>query len=391
MTVPTGDISQTAPEWFRALMSDSDHTAAGSGPGCREILDRKRCERLGDRPAGIVLEIGKDRMHPCGPSAEDITCRTAEASGRIAVSAVEPRRAFADNRRRMPASRLLVIGDIAWDILVRPEREPIWGSDVFGTVELLPGGSAANVAVWAQRLGASVTLAGKLGDDALGELMMRHLAAEGVAARVVTVAGGATTRVGIYVRPDGEHGFVTDHTQALRFDAGDAPVELLDQADAVFVAGYAIYMSESADFLNRLLAEARRRAIPIAFDPSSFALIRLYGPDRLLAELGRLDVVMANEDEARELAGGGAVEALLTHARLVVMKKGAEGATAFGGGRPVTVPAAAVDVMDTTGAGDAFDAAFLVEYLAHRDVEAALAAANRLGAHVAGRLGAQTR
>jgi sugar/nucleoside kinase (ribokinase family) len=291
----------------------------------------------------------------------------------------------------MAAPRLLVVGDIAWDILMRPEREPIWGSDVFGTVELLPGGSAANVAVWARRLGASVTLATKLGDDALGELMTRSLAAEDVTASIVTVAGGATTRVGIYVRPDGEHGFITDHTQALGFDESDAPVGLLDEADAVFVAGYAIYMSESTEFLGRLLPEARRRGIPIAFDPSSFALVHLYGSGRLLAELGRLDVLMANEDEARELAGGGSLDALLAHARLVVVKKGAEGATAFNGSQLLTVPAAEVKVVDTTGAGDAFDAAFLVEYLMHRDVKTALTAANRLGSHVAGRLGAQTR
>lgn len=291
----------------------------------------------------------------------------------------------------MPAPRLLVVGDIAWDILLRPEREPIWGSDVFGTVELLPGGSAANVAVWARRLGATVTLAGKLGDDALGELMTRHLTTEGVTTRVTTVPGGATTRVGIYVRTDGEHGFITDHTQALTFEETDVPIGLLDRADAVFVCGYAIYMSESAGFLSGLLAEARRRAITVAFDPSSFALIRRYGPSRLLAELGRLDVLMANEDEARALAGGGPIETLLGCARLVVVKKGAEGASAFDGARSVQAPATAVSVVDTTGAGDAFDAAFLVEYVARRDLEAALTDANRLGAHVAGRLGAQTR
>jgi len=291
----------------------------------------------------------------------------------------------------MPPPRLLVVGDIAWDVLMRPEREPVWGSDVFGTVDLLPGGSAANVAVWARRLGAPVVLAGKIGDDALGELMARHLASEGVTARTAVVAGGATTRVGIYVRADGEHGFITDHTRALRFDEADVPLDLLDEADAVFVAGYAVYMSESAQFLGRLLAEARRRAVVIAFDPSSFALIRLYGPDRLLSELGGLDILLANEDEARALANGGAVETLLDHARLVVVKRGAAGATALDGARTVSVPASAVDVVDTTGAGDAFDAAFLAEYLVHLDLDAALAAANRLGAHVAGRLGAQTR
>ena len=291
----------------------------------------------------------------------------------------------------MPSLRLLVVGDIAWDILLRPEREPIWGSDVFGTVELLPGGSAANVAVWARRLGASVTLAGRLGDDTLGELMQRHLAGERLATRIVTVPGGVTTRVGIYVRANGEHGFVTDHAQALRFEPSDVPVELLDAADAVFISGYAIFMSESGRFLEGLLAEARRRAIRTAFDPSSFALIRSYGPARLLRDLGPLDVLLANEDEARVLAGDRPIEALAEHARLVVVKKGAGGAAAIDAGRSVTAPAAPAAVVDTTGAGDAFDAAFLVEYLGHGDVALALAAANRLGAHVAGRLGAQTR
>ncbi len=291
----------------------------------------------------------------------------------------------------MASPRLLIVGDIAWDILLRPEREPIWGSDVFGTVELLPGGSAANVAVWSRRLGADVTLAGRIGDDALGELMMRHLAAEDVTARVITVPGGATTRVGIYVRTDGEHGFVTDHTQALAFRAADLPVELLDGADAMFVSGYAIYMSESAAFLAGLLAEARRRGVAVAFDPTSFALIRRYGAERLLAELGRLDVLLANDDEARALAGGRSSETLLAHSRVVVVKMGDEGALAMDGLRTVTAPATAVRVVDTTGAGDAFDAAFLVAYAGRASLEAALSAANRLGAQVAGRLGAQTR
>ena len=291
----------------------------------------------------------------------------------------------------MAAVRLLVVGDIAWDILLRPERDLIWGSDVFGTVELLPGGSAANVAVWACRLGASVTLASKVGDDALGELMRRHLATEGIDSRVITVPGGLTTRVGIYVGSDGEHAFITDHTQALRFERGDVPVSLLDRTDAVFVNGYAIFMSESAAFLADLLPAARDRGVRIAFDPSSFALIEWYGAARLLEDLGPIDVLLANDDEVRALAGGRPIGALEERAGLVVAKQGPKGASAFEKGRRLSVPAIPVNVVDTTGAGDGFDAAFLVEYLQHGNVELALAAGNRLGAHVAGRLGAQTR
>src|SRR5512133_1984590 len=100
----------------------------------------------------------------------------------------------------MATVRLLAIGDIAWDILVRPSGELVWGSDVYGSVDLLPGGSSANVAVWARRLGARATLVGKIGDDPLGDLMLAHLEAEQVAVGVARVAGRETTRIAMVIR-----------------------------------------------------------------------------------------------------------------------------------------------------------------------------------------------
>ncbi len=291
----------------------------------------------------------------------------------------------------MAAVNLLVVGDIAWDIVLRPEGDLIWGSDVFGAIDLLPGGSAANVAVWARRLGAAVTLAGRVGDDALGALIRRHLEAEAVTLQVHAVPGGVTTRVGVYVRADGEHAFVTDHTRAVKLEDGDLPLHLLEGVDALFVNGYAVFMSGSAAFLAGLLREARRRGVRIAFDPSSFVLIRRYGAHRLLAELGPIDVLLANDDEARALAGDGDAATLTRAAKLVVVKHGPAGASAFDGRRQLSAPAVPVRVVDTTGAGDGFDAAFLVSYLDHGDLDLALAEGNRLGAHVTGRLGAQAR
>jgi len=285
--------------------------------------------------------------------------------------------------------RLLVIGDIAWDILVRPERELVWGSDVFGRVELLPGGAAANVAVWARRLGAEVTLVGKVGDDTLGELMLRHLRAEGLSTEIPVVPGKPTMRIGIVIDPAGEHGFVTDHSNPLSFSPSDLPPALLDHTDCVFFNGYGIFTSRTAEFLRPFLAEARRRGIPTAFDPSSFTLIGGYGPKRLLAELGPLDMLLANAEETRALCPGADPSQLSATARVVVVKQGADGASAFTSTDTWRAPPAPAVVVDTTGAGDAFDAAYLVEYLSSGDVEAALAAGNTLGAHVASHVGAQ--
>ena len=286
--------------------------------------------------------------------------------------------------------RLLVVGDIAWDILVRPERELVWGSDVFGRVELMPGGAAANVAVWARRLGAEVVLAGKVGDDTLGELMLRHLRAEGVMTEMPAVPRKPTMRIGIVIDPRGEHGFVTDHSHPLAFSQSDLPTRLLDQVDRVFFNGYGVFTSRTTEFIRPLLAEARSRGIPVAFDPSSFTMIDAYGSVRLLAEVGRLDVLLSNAEETQALSRHTDVAGLASAAHLVVVKQGADGASAFGGsGQSWSAAPAPANVVDTTGAGDAFDAAFLVEWLSSGDVEAALSAGNRLGAHVASYVGAQ--
>ena len=287
------------------------------------------------------------------------------------------------------ALRLLVIGDIAWDIFIRPEGDLVRGSDVLGTVDVMPGGAAANVAVWARRLGADVTLVGKLGDDTLGTLMHAHLRAEGVGDHLITVPGGLSTRVGILVSADGEHSFVIDHTKVLRFEDGDAPPRLLDGADAVFFNGYDIFLAQSTSFLAPLLDDARARGVPIVFDPSSFALIQAFGRDRLMAGVGPLDLLIANDAEADMLRGDGPPGALDAYARLAVVKEGAGGASAYGRGASWHAPARPVAVVDTTGAGDAFDAAFMVQWLTTGDVDAALRAGNRLGAHVAAHLGAQ--
>jgi sugar/nucleoside kinase (ribokinase family) len=193
----------------------------------------------------------------------------------------------------------------------------------------------------------------------------------------------------VLVRPQGEHAFITDHTRLPRFERGDLSASLLDGADAVFFNGYGIFGAGSTAFVEDLLAEARRRRVPVAFDPSSFALIRAYGASRLLGELSPLDILIANDDEARALASDHPPQALQRHCGLLVVKQGAKGSSAFTAASSWSAEPFAPQVVDTTGAGDAFDAAFLVHYLRNKNVEGALNAANRLGAHVASFLGAQ--
>ena len=286
---------------------------------------------------------------------------------------------------------ITVVGDIAWDVLLQPRGDLVWGADVLGDVELLPGGSAANVAFWAKRLGGVPRLVGKVGDDLMGTLMRAHLEREGLGECLISVPGGRTTRIGVYVRPDAEHAFVTDHRHALRLSADDLPLSMLDGTDAIFFNGYAVFMAGSATFLGPLLDEARRRGVLVAFDPSSASLIEHYGAERLLVDVGPIDILLANHAEAEVLRRGRPLEALMEGVGVVVVKQGPLGATAVCAPHRLMSPAATAEVVDTTGAGDAFDAAFLVEYLASHDLQRALDAGNVLGAGVAGALGAQSR
>ncbi len=82
------------------------------------------------------------------------------------------------------ASSLCVLGDYAWDVLIRTNSELLRGGDTFGEVVLLPGGSAANVAVWAARAGTDVTFVGKIGRDQMGMLAREELVREGVFIRI---------------------------------------------------------------------------------------------------------------------------------------------------------------------------------------------------------------
>ena len=207
---------------------------------------------------------------------------------------------------------------------------------------------------------------------------------------IPAVPGKPTMRIGIVIDPRGEHGFVTDHSHPLAFSPSDLPARLLDQVDCVFFNGYGVFTSRTTEFIRPLLADARRGGIPVAFDPSSFTMIDAYGSARLLAEAGNLDVLLSNAEETKALSRHTDVAGLARAAQLVVVKQGADGSSAFGSGdRSWSAPPAPATVVDTTGAGDAFDAAFLVEWLSSGDVDAALTAGNRLGAHVASHVGAQ--
>ncbi len=220
------------------------------------------------------------------------------------------------------------LGDLALDVIVRLDRPLAPGDDTTARTELRPGGQAANVAAWAAALGAEARFVGRLGDDAAGRIVREELAARGIGA-----VGALVERTGVVVSlvgADGARTMASDRAPDLEtIEPG-----WIDGADVLHVSGYAL-----TD------AAAGLRARSVSLDLSAVSLI----DDAFRARARRLgpDVVFATEAE-RQAFGE-------LDARWVV-KRGPAGIEVDG----AAFPALPARVVDTTGAGDALAAGFLV-------------------------------
>jgi sugar/nucleoside kinase (ribokinase family) len=282
---------------------------------------------------------------------------------------------------------IVCLGDLMVDVLALLPGPLAAGTDTPASVTLHGGGAAANVAAWAAATGAAATFVGRVGADPLGEHAVAELAAAGVDVRVEVDAERRTGTCIVLVDPSGER------TMVPAPGANDAPLDLgalPDTADWLYVSGYALLNAGSRPSAVAALALARERGWSVAVDPASAAPLAAFGADAFLAMVGTEVLLLPNADEALVLTGHAdaetAARALGRRVGAAVVKRGADGAVWSDGGTAVAVPGVTAPVVDTTGAGDAFAAAFLTTA---GDVAARLAAAVRLGAAAVARPGAR--
>lgn len=247
---------------------------------------------------------------------------------------------------------LTVVGSINLDFVVRLERLPRPGETVTARdFARLPGGKGANQAVAASRLGAKVTMVGAVGDDELAAEALSGLNAAGVELHVER--RGQTGVALIYVDGAGENEIAV-------FPGANA--ELTPRA----VEGAVVCQLEIPD------------AVVLAAAASAGFFVLNAAPARVL-DL-EPDLLVVNELEREVFSRG----------KLVAVTHGAEGATLFEDGREVArAVAPRVEVVDSTGAGDAFTAALVVSLLEGLDRQEALERACAVGADAATRVGAQ--
>jgi ribokinase len=268
---------------------------------------------------------------------------------------------------------LVVLGDVMADVVAAASGPLARGSDTPARVRFAGGGAGANVAWWAARLGGRVALVARVGDDAPGREALAALGAAGVDARVEVDPGRATGCCVVIVEPGGERTMLPDP------GANDAPLhvpeELFAAGSHLHVAGYALLREGPRSSALEALARAGASGMTTSLDPSSAALLAPGAFGSL-----RVGLLRCNADELRALTGGEDPAALLDLAGEVVVTLGADGALWTDGARTERVGAVAAEVVDTTGAGDAFTAGLLLARLAGAAPVAALEAGARAAA-----------
>ena len=248
-------------------------------------------------------------------------------------------------------ARLLVctLGDLLLDVVVRVDGPIAADTDTYGRTRVGAGGQAANVAAWAAALGATARFVGKRARDAPGRIAAEELRARGVDVVGPEVDEGTGVVVSV-ATPDGKRAMLSDRGVAPDLRADEVDGTWLAGADWLHVPGYSLVREPIA----AAAVVAARSARHVSVDLSSTAALREVGVERFRETLRLVgpEVVFATEEEAAVVGA--------TEAATVVVKRGERGCVVRSGDDEREYAAHEADVVDATGAGDAFAAGFLV-------------------------------
>jgi sugar/nucleoside kinase (ribokinase family) len=277
--------------------------------------------------------------------------------------------------------RILVIGDVMTDVIVRPEGPIARGSDRRASITVQPGGSAANQAAWLASFGVSVDFVARVGAADL-ESETERLKAIGVTPHLVSDPIHETGRLIALIDAGGERSFLTDRGANEGLEARDIPDALIASASHINLSGYSFFAPSPRAAVLDVMRRAGEKSVSI--DPASAEFLREVGADNFLAWTQGATILFPNEEEAAILAGSDDLETqcarLASRYPLVVIKRGAAGAEAANGERRWRVDAPRIEAVDTTGAGDAFVAGFLAARITGADIQLALERAAAAGA-----------
>lgn len=286
----------------------------------------------------------------------------------------------------------LVMADVLVHGLLRLPRN--WEEAVGGENSIIAvGGGAANSARTFGRLGEPVDLLGRVGGDYFGEFVRQDMKTDGVDCTALYTDKASTTGVAVgLVHKDGQRCFVTAQGANRNIDKTDFERVHMRDYDFLHINGYFQFPKIEPD-LRPILAEFRARGGKVSLDTASADPFgRWYKAIEPFVDC--IDYLFLNSSQLMEIAGEDTIEKsaekmLSLGVKTVIAKLGADGCRIYQENmEPVHVPALNVKVVDTTGAGDSFDAAFITGLRKGWDFEHAARLANTVAGLNCSKLGA---
>ena len=292
--------------------------------------------------------------------------------------------------RRSALSSAIGFGALNLDKIYRVDKIPKADEEGFvRDLQLFPGGSAANTIVGLARLGIKTAYIGKIGDDAEGSILLEDLRSEGVETRAVIKAKGRSGTAIIFVDDSGNRAILVDPgvNDTIRYEEID--LEFAKKFRLIHLTSFICKNGfESFESQKRIVEEFEL----VSFDPGLPYAER--GKKEMMQILKKTTVFLPNRTEIEKMFGAGykeaAEECLSLGIDIVAVKLGERGCWIKKKDKEVSIPPYRVNVVDTTGAGDAFNAGFLYGYLKGRDIETCGKMGNYVASLCIQQIGART-
>ncbi|MCK4377118.1 MAG: carbohydrate kinase family protein [Actinomycetia bacterium] len=326
------------------------------------------------------------------------------------------------------------IGDVALDIFSKIESGLFYATDTPAITSIHPGGSAANFATWISRLGGNSAFIGKVGNDFIGDYLIKDLENEGVILNI-SRGSGFTAIIIALIDNTGERTMITHRGESVNLSIKDVNFDIISKASLIFIPAYSLFFGKISktiiDVINFIKREEQNirninlgklnnipdsKRLPfdkkfsiknyrnalIAIDLSSYGGIKQYGPKKFenLLKGIKPDILFCNKDELMTLKHNLSLDEAISEvknlSKIFTVKLGKNGCIGHyfnknGKENIFSLKTRRLKVVDTTGAGDAFDAAFCYEYLKSGNVKESAEFANSFSSLVITKYGARPK
>lgn len=289
------------------------------------------------------------------------------------------------------SNKITVVGSLNMDLVVTTPKVPVLGETVLGSGFMTaPGGKGANQAVAAARLGGDVTMIGCIGDDIFGRDLLSNLKISGVNTDAIEIKENISTGIAVIIIKDGNNSIIVDPGANYRLtpDMPDRYEAVIKGCDIVVVQ-----LEIPVETVEKAVALAKKHGVKVLLNPA---------PARILSDelLSQIDILTPNETEC-EIITGIPVNTIDDAKKAVgflngkgvpqvIITLGGKGVVYNSSGAILHKPVPAVEVVDTTAAGDCFSGAVALALSNGKDMDAAVDFANMAGTLTVTKKGAQT-